>query len=923
MTSQWTYTLTHYDENNSWASTDITDDVISIPIVTDTGSGEVNSARVILSANEGKFIKSAPVIDQFDRIRIQIDDGDSTTTNYDRYFEVNKILPSESKSEGTRLELFLMGLEHNLQIINYIKPHYSAGTYEVMKDIGAQYNDSIGLKQPTLLGHDNTTYNKMPNANFQKNNYEFGANEAPCYDRMKEVVDSLGASVDNGGALDFYDFKFVIPNTTTYPTNTYDPKTHIMLKAFSSGSPTSGSEVIISDSTSVNVGETDSGIDNKTGTVVLAWGDTTSGSLPISFSQFASEEIRYPLYATWSEDEAYQIGAKVQYQGMLYKRIDTNVPSGGSSTTPNNDSDWQSRTKDEDYGTPYQYSQWTDNLYLSWKDNALDPRNTTSGVPMGTGFNDANIVVWDTETNWFRTWVDVRVTATNPEPSDISGDTNQAKYLYGGDTFYRGFRALLSHNSAPAGKWTGTDSNGNEFKQAIVECVTPGTASTAEWVVKYAIRNSSDAVINNKLVCIIRDIGSSEYNNNGAWTALGSVNDADYWHPFTEITESAGQYGADFSSNINTAIKVSTEWVAEPISGNINDSQQKHMAGGWLNFNFPFPHLEQNGNIDVGFWYGGAKSGRDAVCEPATLDIENMHISPQGYRGFNNGDTLNTECFGQINSINFLFKLDYQGRFTGSGAYTSSTEPNIPISVILVDTSDNMVKADFTVPYNNQWLPYKIPISDFQTYRALKPKKTIVDTIIPPKEISINNQIEWRNIKQIIFQTAGSYDGQGRYCDSALTGNFFANQLIKIGCTDQPFSWRKLDMYIDAFHFGKPLLVSSGQDTDKDIEADFLEKPDVFDYFQLKGMVDAEKQKRNFRHVEYEINTTGKFDIEMGDYFKFKHPRLIPDAPIASGTISNVNFIKLVAKRIEYSITKPVDGKGGFLRKILGVRRFV
>ena len=145
MTSQWTYTLTHYDENNSWASTDITDDVISIPIVTDTGSGEVNSARVILSANEGKFIKSAPVIDQFDRIRIQIDDGDSTTTNYDRYFEVNKILPSESKSEVTRLELFLMGLEHNLQIINYIKPHYSAGTYEVMKDIGAQYLSLIHI----------------------------------------------------------------------------------------------------------------------------------------------------------------------------------------------------------------------------------------------------------------------------------------------------------------------------------------------------------------------------------------------------------------------------------------------------------------------------------------------------------------------------------------------------------------------------------------------------------------------------------------------------------------------------------------------------------------------------------------------------------------------------------------------------------
>ena len=309
MTSGWSYTITHYDESNSWASTDITDDIVSMPLVTDTGSGEVNSARVILSASEGKFIKSAPVIDEFDRIRIQIDDGDSTTTNYDRYFEVNKILPSESKSEGTRLELFLMGLEHNLQIINYNKTHYNAGTYEVMKDIGDLYNLSKGAKQPDLTGHDSTSTNKLPNSNFQKNNYDYGANEAPCYDRMGEVVDSLGASVENGGALDFYDFK--ITNTGV---------SNITLKAFSSGNNISdGNQKIISDSTSVNVGETDSGIDNKTGTVVLAWGEAEAGSIPYTFSQFASEEIRYPLYPLWAQEE-YKIGAKVQYQGTLYKR---------------------------------------------------------------------------------------------------------------------------------------------------------------------------------------------------------------------------------------------------------------------------------------------------------------------------------------------------------------------------------------------------------------------------------------------------------------------------------------------------------------------------------------------------------------------------------------------------------------------------
>ena len=139
-------------------------------------------------------------------------------------------------------------------------------------------------------------------------------------------------------------------------------------------------------------------------------------------------------------------------------------------------------------------------------------------------------------------------------------------------------------------------------------------------------------------------------------------------------------------------------------------------------------------------------------------------------------------------------------------------------------------------------------------------------------------------------------------------------------------------MYIDAFHFTKPLLVSTGQDTSKDIESDFLEKPEVYDYFQLKAIAEGEKQKRNFRHVEFEVNTTGKFDIEFGDYFKFKHPRLISDG-LRTGCLNDsdadvtcssttTNYIKLVAKRIEYSITKPVDGKGGFLRKILGVRRF-
>ena len=917
MTSGWNYTVTHFDESNSWSSTDITEYVVSIPTATDTGSGEVNSARVILSADTGKFISKTPYIDQYDRIRIQIDDGVSGTTNYDKYFDVVKILPAESKSLGTRVELFLMGLEHHLQKINYTKPHVAEGAFEVMKDIGDQYNISKGTQQPVLTGHGDTSKNELPNSNFQKNNYTYGDNEAPCYDRMEEVTDSLGAAVDEGGALDFYDFKFDYTNHTT-----------IDLNVFSSGNNIS-SPVTISNSTSVNVGETDSGVDNTTGTNVLAWGANESGSLPVEFSKFSSGEIRYPLYPQWDSGTLYKIDSKVQYLGNLYKRINTDVTL--PANVPTSDSNWQLRTKATEYGQ-YYISKWTNISGAEmWKDCGIDPTDINSSSEIGPGFNDANIVVWDTaeDANWFRSWADVRV-HTTLTPSTISSDATLKKYLYGNDTFYRGFRVLIQ-GTPSSGVWNGNDSNGKAYANSIVECVTPGTSSTATWRVKY--QPTTD------LQCIVRHEGIpyryGTYEGSGAlgWWANGTVggtnygahNAGDCLHPYYEVTTTQGVYGTQFSSTVNnnSGIKVSYAW--RTLFGWPETATHKHSVGGWINLVFPFPNsIISQTSWAKGSLYGGTKTS-DGVCEPATLDIENMHLTPDGKRGFNDGDE--SENLGPISSIDFSFKVHYQGSTQAIGTpgavYDTLAEANFVMSCILVDTSDNMVKQDFIVPHNNQWLPYKLPISGFITYRSRKPRESIINSIIPPKEITINNQIEWRNIKQVIIQTAQSYDSDGRYVNSSIEGNFYANPNTASETFGVPAvpgmgkDYRRLDLYLDAFRFTKPLLVSTGQETTRNIESEFIDKPEVYDYFQLKNIAHAEREKRQHRHVEFEINTTGKFDINFGDFFNFEHPRLIPDAVKTS-----TNTIKLVAKHIEYSITKPVDGKGGFLRKILGVKRF-
>ena len=139
---------------------------------------------------------------------------------------------------------------------------------------------------------------------------------------------------------------------------------------------------------------------------------------------------------------------------------------------------------------------------------------------------------------------------------------------------------------------------------------------------------------------------------------------------------------------------------------------------------------------------------------------------------------------------------------------------------------------------------------------------------------------------------------------------------MKIGYTE-----KEIRLAIDALHFVKPLLVNSGQVTSEVVEPDFIQRPDIGNYEQLKSDVESERQIRKFQHVEFDTTTTGRFDIGFGDFYNFQDEDIVPDR-IGSETFSN-DTIKLVAKRIEYSITKPVDGKGGFLRRIKGVKRFV
>jgi hypothetical protein len=902
MPNNWTVVITHYDINTA-TETVITENFISLPKATDTGTEEINSATLVLSAPDGKFITTSPIIDEFDRIRISILDG-GVANEYNKVFDVIKITPSWTKSEGVRLTLFLQGMEHHLQKINYIKPHFYEGAKEVVDDIANSYNNSKGTIQPTLLN----VSNNLPTANFAKNNYDYAVNQDTCHNRMVTTVDKLGGSVSTGGALDFYDIRF---------TNSAANFTTLALNVFSSGSPTDGSEVTISESTSVNVGESESGIDSQTGSVMHSWGAVDSGSLPVEFSKFKSGQRRFSLYPLWLSTVTYPVNSIVQDGATVYICILEALNKVTSNATY-----WTARTANTDFGSIV-YSPWTDGNAAAWKDGGIDPTDSDSSAEIGQGFFDGNIIVQDTQDNWFRTVADVRVSATNPEPSDISSSATLKLYLYNSTHFYRGFRVLLQNNSAPSGTWAGTDTNGVSFTQAIVECTTAGTEATAVWRVVYASTTDD-------LTCTIRDEGITYKYDTGAstWTAGDMATEGDHLHPYTSLTNVAGVPNAGdstYANNTDTAIMARYDYTVipgPPLLGVGRTATQNHMIGAWLNFTFPFPAATINGAGLVGSLYGGAHENADVVCEPATFDTQNMHLTHNGFRGFNVGDA--SEDFGQVSSLDFWMKFHYQSKtiveLTWDDDGTQEVEAaNFIMTCLLVDTEDNVVSQDFTISFNNQWDEYKLPIGGFNIYRGRKPADSVITTVIPPKELEISNIFRWRNIKHIIIQTKESYDEEGRYRTSSLVDNRYKQVPTAAGVPLILNTDRRIDLYIDALHWTKPLLVNTGQDLTRCLEGEFLERPEIMDYFQLKNDANAELEKRQFRHVEFDITTTGTADINFGDYFLYVNSNLIPDE---FETSSGNNTIKLVAKHIEYSITKPVDGKGGYLRRILGVRRF-
>ncbi len=869
------------------------------------------------------------VIDQYDRFRIQCEDLVGNT--YDRFFEFNPlIIPSQTKTEGTILELNLIGIEYHTQRINFASRFFFSDAFTVAREIGVSYNENRDTEQPVLVGHTigydqgNSFGNGFPK--FTVNHYEYGLVEDTGYNRWIQMLDKLGGSVAAGGILDYFECGFETPSVN-----------QINVALFSQGSRTvdindDANIPTIQQSLAVNIGSTDVGIAAATATQVAAWGSQTHGSLPTGHSKYASGKDQFIFRPQWDEDIFYLKDSVVKYLDNKHFRALNDITGIPPFTNPDASADWEQIDMSDEFGDTIQYSEWTDDKVREWANCGADPNNVSqvSQVITSTGATmfDINIVVLDPtpEARYFRTWADFIAT------TDVELTTAANNWAYSGQTnlFPLGRRCLI--NGTGTGTFAGSDSNGIPFSNNIVEW------SGTEWIVKYRPADTGTDLDN--MQCVVLDESQIyQFDETGdTWSVVTGDLAVDCLHQYSTISAVTSydpdpaltddtnhpdvtKDGNPFATNINSAIEfkyeVGQNYQSRIDAGSDTPLGDFYKRGAWAVFRIPFSPNNYGASVSIGNIYGTA-SPSVLNLNPSFVDTQNMTWTSRGTRGFNQDES---EDLGQLQELvaNIMItNRDILDTFNIDGTTT--------IRIWMIDRYDNTVFYDAEIPFVNVFYQVKIPLSSFRIYRGRKPRffdlsgNNIV-TLLLPQELEIINRFAFREIQMVGFQVQNLYDEFGRYAPDisgdGIDFNVDNTSLTKIlGGT--------LAITIDDFHFTKPLLAIARQPgIDRNLEAQFRKRPHIMTFQQLLNDAQTELEKEQFQLREFQIETAGSelFALKFGDSFFFQNDQLVNNQD--DNTNPSDKKIKLVARHIQYNLTAPGTGEGGFTRTIKSVKRFL
>ena len=454
--------------------------------MTDTGTGEINSATVVLNARKGAFltqenldsfgVPTTPILAEFDKVEIKLTDKNGDI--FRKVYEVRSLEIKKTVSEGVRLILRLVGQERALAEVQFSKPFYYTNAWNVVKDIIEQYHANAGTRQPEIRNYDvtvdsGTYYNDLPKWNY--NNWDFGQQAHSAMEGIDEVINSLGTSVSGGGAGDFFEVRFYDQFDVNFR--------RLDLQAFSSGAQPEldgGTITTLQSSIITPHYQTTGEIQARTGTVIVGKGAMGSGSLPVQPMKWWGEFEAFLFgIPEWNADYYYKEDNIVTYKPSAQEikwralRDNNNVEPTALATA-----DWE-QIQMGNLITDTNYSPWTNDGsttgYKMWLATGANPDANEDGDFDEYSAFDGNMYSSDKGGDGLpeeQEWVDYYGSSTYSS-SDGANGTVPYKLLYGVSAgFYRGFKMLVDSDVFPLDgafdENSERDRFGNKYDKAIV-----------------------------------------------------------------------------------------------------------------------------------------------------------------------------------------------------------------------------------------------------------------------------------------------------------------------------------------------------------------------------------------------------------------------------------------------------------------------
>ena len=926
------------------------------------------SMILTLNAKLGKFLTTAPLIQKYDRIYLEITDKNDNVLK--EVFHVKEIQRSRVPGKGQQLKLICPHQSSNLwkRTVSFTLNGISGS--QALDEVIRQLNlsENIGDNDPTVFVPSSFDIATKTGNNLSQNTTNFYKFEVEKPESIFREIGRIEAlPVSGGGSEQPPTIRF----TSRYDHDTGNFLDEVVLQAYAQGfnkNTTTATFTNIPNVTLKHGVQTDTttntlvNTSNETpelSTNIKIVCDNNAGTYPTNYAKFVSAKFVFDSTQFWSVIADYVVGDRVQLDSVVYECITDNtnqkppnatfwierpfeIPSQWinvtnyliNATVTNNDIVYKSLLNGNTGNEPgldpdiwsrlnflpgSEYSPLTqgDKGLQNWV-NGLGGAKYAATHNNRTAMIDPNEIIFDDLHP--RTYV--RYVASDPD--DIS-----SIYLQGG-VLPDGFRVLVATPTYTAtggtavieglGDFAGNDINGVVFAGNVAEFKADPTNPT---VGRFTVLFRKDMLQDQEIYDYDEGLswikkpcnGFGKFvDQDGACRTIlgGATRDTGY------VTGNYGLFEIPLFGTVGTFTEDKQFSCVHSVRW---DDVEEHIDI----FHRKLADIDTNEDSGIVITSDPTEQQAPVPVNPLYVGFNNWALQPASSNNipFTSVSTGEFLANGTLD-LNNMYK-DTKGNVEWFGPGSEDYLPLNAWAMIFfffedINLVQNNQEGDYSITFrmvdrNDQTMLIDITqTKDGDTVPVAfnlpgKSYKGVTGDafFFKSTEPDPSNAFNPLEVIKMAIYPKDAFDKQGRY----KAASAFA---LDPGLRNRFFDAELLEMGIDAFRAIKPLFVTNVDEPnnkpDRNVEGGLKRFKEIISHAQAKDLVLGLEKYENFQRQEFQIDVSGRCDVKHGDPVYYTDTEQVDDT-----TDSLDNTLKMVVLKNVITLNKTPEGEAGFRNK--------